>query len=224
MKLSSRTEWIVVGVLIVYIAFVQPIPMLRDALATSVGKAVGLAAIVYVWKYVSAVVAILLAIAFVRCAKTPVWEMFSGAETSCECEMPEEYMWDVAIKKCRNKDGKEGAVKSCVCAAGYAWDGGAKGKKECIPVTTTQPPVPATNPVADNLAEQAKKDAEMVQAMDAAPATAAPAAPAATGPAGTTPATTPGAAAEKFANPVPMPGYSGGVVPSGVSSSMPAMV
>lgn len=216
MKLSQKTEWIVVAVLIGYIAFMRPIPMVQDALATSVGKAVGLVGIVYVWKSVSPIVAILLAIAFVRCISMGrVWEMFSGAETTCLCE-GEGYTWDAVTKKCTDKGGKEGAIKSCVCASGYAWDGGPKGTKQCVPSSGTQPPVPApdANPIGDKLQADVKA---METAANAAPAVStAPATSSA-------PMTTPGAAAAMAAGATPMPPAAGGVQP-GAPSSTPAMV
>lgn len=181
MKLSKQTEWIVIGVLILYIAFGQPLPVL----STPLGKVIGLLAIVYVWKSVSAIVAVLLAIAFLRSMNMPrVWEMFSGAETTCTCEGEPDYMWDDTVKKCMNKEGKEGSVKTCVCAPGYAWDGGERGTKQCIAVTNTQPPIPlpTTNPVAEALA---------APAVSTGPVTSS------------APMTTPGAAAEMAAGAVP---------------------
>ena len=68
--LSSRNEWIVVGVLIVYLAFIPSLQIVRDMLSTSIGKAVALAAIVYVYKYVSCSAALLLVIAYVRCSRS----------------------------------------------------------------------------------------------------------------------------------------------------------
>ena len=134
--------------------------------------------------------------------------MFSGAEQSCTCE-GEGYIWDSQTKTCKNPEGKEGAVKTCVCANGYSWDGGEKGTKQCVPTSGTQPPVPppATNPVA--------------AAMAAEPATAAPAA--AMGPVtSTAPMTTPGAVQDMVATApamsVPM---EGGVQPGAGSASMP---
>lgn len=214
MKLSQKTEWIVVGVLIVYIAFFQPLPVLRDMMATPVGKAVALAGVVYVWKYVSAVVALLLAVAVVRCMSMGrVWEMFSGAETSCTCEGTG-YTWDAASKKCKDKDGKEGTVKSCVCASGYAWDGGEKGTRQCVPVSGEQPPIPPmpTSPVAEAIASS--KATEV-----AAPAVS-------TGPAtSSAPMTTPGAAADMAASATPLSAPSGGVQPGATTtSSTPAGV
>ena len=65
--LSSRNELILVGALIFYLAFVPRLQMVRELLATSVGKAAALAAIVYVYKYVSCSAALLLVIAYLRC-------------------------------------------------------------------------------------------------------------------------------------------------------------
>jgi hypothetical protein len=68
MRLSQTTEWVLIAVLILYIAFTPGIPMVRDFMRTSIGKAVSLAVIVYVWKYVSEPVALLLTVHFVRCS------------------------------------------------------------------------------------------------------------------------------------------------------------
>jgi hypothetical protein len=163
MKLTRKTEWAIIAVLIVYIAFSSGFQIVKDILATPLGKAAGLAAIVAVWKFVSPTIALLLAISFLRCAKSNVWEMFSGAETACTCETPGA-IWDAQSKTCKDATGNAaGPVKTCTCSNGYAWDGGEKGKKECIPVTSNQPPVapPADNPVAAAL------DAESTAAKEA---------------------------------------------------------
>jgi len=78
--LSSRNEWILIGVLIAYLAFIPSLQMVRDILSTSVGKAAALAAIVYVYKYVSCSAALLLVIAYVRCARM-TREMFDVPPT-----------------------------------------------------------------------------------------------------------------------------------------------
>jgi hypothetical protein len=85
MLLSSRNEWIAIAALIAYIAFVPPFQAVRDILATSVGKAAALAGIVYVYKYVSCPVALLLLVAYVRCAKTGIWEGMDVIETPPKC-------------------------------------------------------------------------------------------------------------------------------------------
>ena len=78
--LSSRNEWILIGALIAYLAFIPSLQMVRDILATSIGKAAALAAIVYVYKYVSCPAALLLVIAYVRCARSSR-EMFDVPPT-----------------------------------------------------------------------------------------------------------------------------------------------
>lgn len=166
MKLTRKTEWVLITALIVYIAFIPRVQAVKDILATGLGKAAALAAIVYVWKSGSAILAILLVVAFLRCARWNVWEGFSGAEVACTCETPTA-IWDSQTKTCKDGSGKlAGPVKTCTCANGYAWDGGEKGKKECIPVTSTQPPVPpppADNPVGAAL-DQETKEAKAAEA------------------------------------------------------------
>jgi hypothetical protein len=217
MKLARNTEWAIIAALIAYIAFTPGFRIVKDTLATPLGKAAALAAIVYIWKFVSPIVAILLTISFLRCAKWNVWEMFSGAEQSCTCEMPEA-TWDPQSKTCKDSSGQPaGPVKSCTCTNGYAWDGGEKGKKECIPVTTEQPPVPTgavpmpPNPTADALAAGTSMGA-------AAPAVAGPAAPSAP------PMTTPTAAAEMaMATPPTGEPFYGGPQPGAGAVSGPAL-
>jgi hypothetical protein len=99
-----------------------------------------------------------------RCATWNSWEMFSGAEQSCTCETAGA-IWDSQSKTCKDATGNAaGPVKTCTCTNGYAWDGGPKGKKQCIPVTSAQPPVePTENPVAAAL-DQESKDAKAAEA------------------------------------------------------------
>lgn len=221
MKLARNTEWAIIAALIAYIAFTPGFRIVKDTLATPLGKAAALAAIVYIWKSVSPIIAILLTISFLRCAKWNVWELFSGAEQACTCEMPGA-TWDPESKTCKDSTGQPaGPVKSCTCTNGYAWDGGEKGKKECVPVTTEQPPVP-TGPVpmpANPAADPADALAAGTSMGAAAPAVAGPAAPS------TPPVTTPGAAAEMAAIPaVPATTemFYGGVQPGAGAVSGPA--
>jgi hypothetical protein len=64
--LSERNELIASAILIVYISFVPCHSMLREFFATPVGKAIALGVFVYVYKYVSCVVAVLLLVNFLR--------------------------------------------------------------------------------------------------------------------------------------------------------------
>ena len=208
MKLTRNTEWGLIAALIAYIAFTPGAQVVKSALATPVGKAVGLAAIVYVWKAVSPILALLLTVSFVRCATWNVWEMFSGAETACVCETADA-VWDAESKTCKDASGKPaGGVKTCTCANGYAWDGGEKGTKQCVAVSGTQPPVP---PPTENPTVQA-----IAGGMSGAPATGGTPAPSAP------PMTTPGAAQQMAtSSATPMP-PSAGVQPGAGATSGPA--
>ncbi len=210
MKLSRTTELVILGLLIVHLAFGVGSTMVRQILSTPIGKAVFLAAIVYVGKTTSLLIAVVLALVYVKCSSGSIWEGFSGAEDTCACENG--FTWDGATKKCKSKDGLEGPVKSCTCISGYSWDGGEKGTKQCVPTSGEQPPLPtpATNPA--------------VTAMEAASPSAAPAV--STGPVtSTAPMTTPSAAQEMVSSAPPAAASSsaGGVQPTmGPTVSTPA--
>lgn len=187
MKLSKNTEYAVIGALILYLAFLPPVQAIKTALSNPVGKAIALVTIVYVWKCISPIIAVLLAVGYVRCVSN-VWEMFSGAEAECTCAGAG-FTYDKASKKCKNEKGEEGVVMACTCASGYAWD---VAKKECSPVTGDQPPLP-------------------VLPADASPAPAAPAT-SVSPVTSTAPMTTPGAAQEMASGGVPQT-PTGGVQP-----------
>jgi hypothetical protein len=210
MKLSKTTETVILGLLIVHIAFGVGTPLVRQVLSTSLGKAIFLAAIVYIGKTTSVLIAIVLALAYVKCSSGSIWEGFSGAEDTCLCE-EEGFMWDGATKTCKNAEGLEGKVKSCTCMSGYSWDGGEKGTQQCVPTSGEQPPLPVPT---NNLP---------VTAVDAVGPTVAPAV--STGPVtSTAPMTTPSAAQTMVTAAAPLPAVpAGGVQPTmGPTVSVPA--
>jgi hypothetical protein len=221
MKLTRNTEWAVIGGLILYIAFTPGIQVVKDILAKPLGKVAALALIVYVWKFVSPIIAILLTISFVRCATWNVWEMFSGAEVSCTCESPDAN-WDAQSKVCKTSTGTpSGGVKTCTCANGYSWDGGEKGTKQCVPTSSDQPPIPPPPPTPETAALAAglpPPEAGTGTTLGAsAPATGGTAAPTAV------PETTGSAAGQALAGstPVTTPA-AGGVQPGAGTTSTPA--
>lgn len=205
MKLSRNTEWGIIAVLVAYLAFTPGFQVVRDILATPLGKAAALLGIVYVWKYVSAVIALLLLVGYMRCAKSNIWEMFSGAEENCICE-GSGFVWDRESKTCKNAEGKTGAVKTCSCANGYSWDGGERGTKQCVPTSGTQPPVPPPLP---------RVEPTTVVSETTAPAVS-------TGPVtSNAPMTTPSAVQAMVSSAPPAPPVMGGVQPGAGSASMP---
>lgn len=109
--LSSRNELILVGVLIFYIAFVPSLQMVRDILATPVGKVAALAGIVYVYKYISCSAALLLVIAYIRCARSSR-EMFTTPTTTVQPTVtcPDGYAYDSVTKECKTSSSMSGSV------------------------------------------------------------------------------------------------------------------
>ena len=110
--LSARNEMIAVGALILYIAFVPMLSPIRQLLSTSVGKAAALAGIVYVHKYVSCALALLLVVAYVRCTLGNVWEGFTTPTTTVEPTMtcPDGYALDAVTKTCMAASSMSGSV------------------------------------------------------------------------------------------------------------------
>ena len=109
--LSSRNEWILIGLLIAYLAFIPSLQMVRDILATSIGKAVALAAIVYVYKYVSCSAALLLVIGYVRCGCINR-EMFTTPTTTVQPTVtcPDGYAYDAVSTECKPSSSMSGSV------------------------------------------------------------------------------------------------------------------
>ena len=91
--LSRTNELIAVGALILYIAFVPGFDIVRELLSSSVGKALALAGILYVHKYVSCSVALLLVIVFARSG-------FSAWEGMANSPCSNGYAWDETKKAC----------------------------------------------------------------------------------------------------------------------------
>lgn len=185
MKLSRPVEFTVIGVLIAYIAFAPRMGIFQTILATPVGKALALVGIVYVWKFVSAAVALLLAIMFVRCAGggMTVWEGLEMPQAKCTC--PEGYKFDGVAKQCKNKEGKFVDATACACDPGYTYD---FKTKECKQASVMSDPIAPVVPQEPIVVE-----------------TTAPANTPVTGPVSTAPMTTPGAAQSMATSTAPSP-------------------
>jgi hypothetical protein len=148
MKLSRTVEYTVLGLLIAYIAIGPRLPFVQTVLSTPLGKAFALAGIVYVWKFVSAAVALLLAIMFVRCAGggMTVWEGLEMPEAKCTC--PEGYTFNATTKTCSNKEGKTMNPTACACDPGYSYDFTTKECKQNSVMSEPIPPVVPEEPLA----------------------------------------------------------------------------
>jgi len=150
--LSSRNEWIVVGVLIAYLAFVPSLQIVRDLLATPVGKALGLAGIVYVHKYISCPVALLLVIAYVRCAGSS-WEGFTTPSATVQptCTCPDGYAYDSVSKECKPTSSMSGSVSPPEPSVGSTTGASVSmpppnSSVSSAPMTTPMPTMPPVSP------------------------------------------------------------------------------
>lgn len=139
MRLSQQTEWIVIGALIVYIAFVPSVQVVKDLLSSAVGKALGLAVVVYAWKYVSGPVALLLFTAMWRAggiregADDP---SMKPAEPDCHC--PTGQTIDPVTKQCKKPDGTSGGASKC-CGPNQTWNESSSNCEDKV----TAPTVPS---------------------------------------------------------------------------------
>jgi len=148
--LSARNEMIVVGGLIAYLAFVPSLQIVRDLLSTSVGKALALGAIIYVHKKVSCAAALLLAIAYVRCARTS-WEGFTTPTTTVEptCTCPDGYAYDVVTKECKPSSSMSGSVPPSAVGSSVGASVTTPPPNAAIstaPMTTPMPTMPPAMP------------------------------------------------------------------------------
>jgi len=144
--LTGRNEWIAIGALILWIAFVPCPYQMKQFFASPIGKVIALGAVVYTWKYVSCPVAILLLVAFLRSGAvreylegetgmTPSTPPLGVTEYSC----PSEFTYNAEKKMCtKGNETKEPTCKDpsmtwdmsvamCVSKPTTASSGGAGG-------------------------------------------------------------------------------------------------
>jgi len=140
MKLTGKQEWIAIAALIVYIAFTPGFQVVRDLLATGVGKAVALGVIMVVWKTVSKPVALLLLVNYIRCAG--MREGMENPEPELHCPAPFKLDANMA---CKDEKGNPGPPATA-CSPGQTWDGSkcADGKPGSTAPPGATPPVMTT--------------------------------------------------------------------------------
>ena len=104
MMLTGRNEWIAIGILIAFLAFVPTPYVLKDFLSSSVGKLVALGGIVYAWKYVSCPVAILLLIVFLRSGSLREYLDETGVSSSNNYKCADGFAYSSDKKMCTKGD------------------------------------------------------------------------------------------------------------------------
>ena len=133
--LTGRNEWIAIGVLIVWIAFVQTPAAVKEFFGSAIGKVIALGGIVYVWKYVSCPVAVLLLVLFLRSGAIREYAVDpsmkpSDSMPSCHCEPG--FDMDPTTKQC--KKGTETKPAQC-CGLNQEWDGSTCKDKAAPPMS-----------------------------------------------------------------------------------------
>jgi hypothetical protein len=148
MMLTGRNELLAVGALVVYIAFVPCPYVMKQFFSSTVGKAVALGVFVYVFKYVSELVAILLLVNFLRSGGVREYlEAETGMTPSTtqiqDYRCPDQFMYDTAKKTCMK--GTESQPPECL-VAGMTWNS-TEGKCAAMSVPSTPPASSGAGPV-----------------------------------------------------------------------------
>lgn len=155
MRLSRNTELAIVGVLIVVLASGAMTGVVSRFLSTTLGRIIGLAAIVYTWKYVSPVISLLLLVGYIRCSSRIMEGFDTAATTTCSCAPG--FTWDGESKKCKKGTEIQDPI-GCTCVTGKTWDpiekkcvdppgstSAAVSPMESTNVAEITPPGPVTN-------------------------------------------------------------------------------
>lgn len=165
--ISGRNEWIAIGALILYIAFVPCPYAMKQFFGSPVGKVLALGAVVYAWKYVSEPVAILLLVAFLRSGAVREFaddpSMQPAMATDGEFKCPDEFLFDTASKQC--KKGTETQMPMCSDPA-KTWS-----VERGVCVGKSAPPETAPSSGAGGPSGGTTGSAAAMAAMEAPPAT-----------------------------------------------------
>jgi len=132
MMLSGRNEWIAVAALIAYVSLVPCPYAMKEFFSSTLGKMVALGAVVYAWKYVSQLVAVLLLVAFLRSGAIREFLDESGMtapSSEPEYKCPDGYTYASDKKMCTK--GTEVRAPECNDKS-MMWD---SSKGACVPKT-----------------------------------------------------------------------------------------
>jgi hypothetical protein len=99
MRLSQQNEWIAIGALIAYISLVPCPYAMKEFFSSAIGKIVALSTVVFVWKYVSELLAVLVLVAFLRSGAV---REYLDASTPTMPSCPPGQMMDTSTNKCKD--------------------------------------------------------------------------------------------------------------------------
>jgi hypothetical protein len=187
--MKRQLEWAILGGLILFMSFTSGFGPVRAFLSTPVGKAAGLAAVVYVFKYVSAPIGLLLAIHVARCSRMMEGVDETLAEPTEMCQCDPDFTYNSGTKMCEKPGAQSKPPAKCTCIPGETWDDTEK-KCKTKPVESVPPSaMPPSGGAADLATVQAQAaslppssvpettGSAASAAMASAPPTATPAAP-----------------------------------------------
>ena len=199
--MKRQTEWAIIAALILFMSFTPGFAPVRTLLSTAVGRLLGLVAVVYVFKYVSPVIGLLMAIHFARCSRMgSVWEgvdeTLGEATEMCECDGG--FTYNSGTKMCEKAGAESKKPIRCACIPGEEWDA---AEKKCNPKKIAASPAP---PPPESMPSAAASGADLAAVQAAA----------ASMPASSVPETT-GAAAGATMSSVPPPSTTTSAPPAG---------
>jgi hypothetical protein len=186
--MKRQLEWAILGGLILFMSFTSGFGPVRAFLSTPVGKAAGLAAVVYVFKYVSAPIGLLLAIHVARCSRMMEGVDETLAEPTEMCQCDPDFTYNSGTKMCEKPGAQSKPPAKCTCIPGETWDDTEK-KCKTKPVESVPTAMPPSGGAADLATVQAQAaslppssvpettGSAASAAMASAPPTATPAAP-----------------------------------------------
>lgn len=173
--MKRQTEWAVIAALVLFMSFTPGFAPVRTLLSTPMGRLVALVAIVYVYKFVSPVIALLLAIHVARCTRMgSVWEGVDEtlAEPTEMCECDGGFTYNSGTKMCEKVGAEPKKPIRCACVPGEEWDA---TEKKCKQKVVASAPPPAPPPASMPSSATGGADLATVQAMAAsAPPSAVP--------------------------------------------------
>lgn len=162
MRITQTQELAAAAVLIAYIVFTPGFQVVRSFLSTPIGKAIGLAVIVYVWKYVSALVALLLTVSFVRCSGMREGVDATLAPGGKACPPGFAPKTDMPGKCSKMENGMETVVDAVTPPAAPAAPAAPPAAtNSAVPMTTPEPPAPPPTemePVVETFTPNSQRD------------------------------------------------------------------
>lgn len=136
--MKRQVELAILGGLILFMSFTSGFGPVRAFLSTSVGRAIGLGVVVYVFKYVSPAIGLLLAIHIARCSRMVEGVDETLAEPTEMCECDPDFTYNSGSKMCEKIGAQPKKPAKCTCITGETWDDVEK-KCKTKPVTSAPP-------------------------------------------------------------------------------------